>query len=91
MNIRWDKTETVLSAAAILVGAGLWLGVLTNSVSANADDIAAVKADVKEVPAQIAVVQTDVKNLKATLETMRQEQREAQKELIETIRGHRGN
>lgn len=90
MKVNWEKSETVLSAAAIIVGAAMWLGVLNYMTVANADDITAVKADVKqareETPAKIAVLQTDVKNLKDSIEAMRVEQREANKELIDTIR-----
>ena len=72
-------------ATSILLG-GIWLGVLSNTVSSNEDDQEKIKAKVEQTALDVAAMKKDIEYTKEAVDDLKEQQSKNQEAILKAIR-----
>ena len=83
---RAEYITALIAILAPVVTGTLWIGNVASTANAAEQVSQELKADLKQVPSDVAVLKTQVSDLKQTISDMRQEQKEQSAALLNAVK-----
>ena len=89
LSKRAEYTAAMLGILIPVITGTLWVGSVASTAAGAEQSVTELKADLKQVPSDVAVLKTQVGDLKQTIADMRQEQKERDAALLAAVRANR--
>ena len=83
---RAEYTAALLAVLIPVVSGTLWIGTVASTARGAEQTVTELKADLKQVPSDVAVLKTQVGDLKQTISEMRREQKDRDAALLAAVK-----
>ena len=83
---RAEYTAALLAVLIPVISGTLWIGSVASTAQGAEQSVDELKADLKQVPSDVAVLKSNVTDLKQTINDMRHEQKERDDALLAAVK-----